>query len=244
MSFLIGHYIVWIFVAFLLGVIVAWMANGKGRGADKSSSYWLILAVIGVAIFVAFTHAVPGRIGHGLEVALLLLVSYLVGCLIGEQLRLAFGTPAQTAPVIANPVIANSAIAQPLVAAAGQIDQHTRVYARDAMQSAQSSPPQFAAEPLVSDDHKPQLFAAPPPQGADDLKLIWGVGPKLETMLNELGVYRFAQIAEWNDMNLRWVDQSLEAFKGRAVRDRWIEQAKKLAGGWRPDSEVGEKFDG
>jgi NADH-quinone oxidoreductase subunit E len=62
-------------------------------------------------------------------------------------------------------------------------------------------------------------------------------------LLNELGVYRFDQIASWNDLNLRWVDQSLDAFKGRAVRDRWIEQSKKLAGGWRPDSQLGEKFE-
>ena len=63
-------------------------------------------------------------------------------------------------------------------------------------------------------------------------------------MLNELGIYRFAQMAEWSEMNLRWVDQNLKAFRGRAERDRWIEQAKKLADGWRPDSDVGEKFEG
>lgn len=243
MSFLIGHYIVWIFLALLLGVVVAWFATGKGRAADKASAYWLVLVVIAFAIFVAFTHAVPGRIGHGLEVALLLLVSYLFGCLIGEPLRLAFGTPLKTAPNTA-PVMAGPAIPQPMAAAAGVMAQQAGAYARDVMPPAASSVLQFAAEPLVSDEHKPRLFAAPPPQGADDLKLIWGVGPKLETLLNELGVYRFDQIAGWNDMNLRWVDQSLDAFKGRAVRDRWIEQSKKLAGGWRPDSEVGEKFDG
>jgi predicted flap endonuclease-1-like 5' DNA nuclease len=248
MSFLIGHYIVWIFVALFLGVIVAWMATGKGRGTDKTSSYWLVLGVIAFAIFVAFTHAVPGRIGHGLEVALLLLVSYLLGCLLGEPLRLLFGAPPKTAqavagPMNAGPMNAEPAIPQQMVAAASQIPEQTRVYAREVMPSAASSALQFAAEPPVSDDHKPVLFNGPPSQGADDLKLIWGVGPKLETLLNELGVYRFDQIASWNDLNLRWVDQSLDAFKGRAVRDRWIEQSKKLAGGWRPDSQLGEKFE-
>lgn len=249
MSFLIGHYIVWIFLALLLGVVVAWMATGKGRGTDKASAYWLVLAVIAFAIFVAFTHAVPGRIGHGLEVALLLLVSYLMGCLVGEPLRLMFGTPAKTAATtttqaMSAPLVAGSAIPQPMAAAAGLMYNQANVYAREAMPPAASSALQFAAEPPVSDDHKPLLFAEPPPQGADDLKLIWGVGPKLETLLNQLGVYRFDQIASWNDLNLRWVDQSLDAFKGRAVRDRWIEQSKKLAGGWRPDSQLGEKFEG
>lgn len=254
MSFLIGHYIVWIFVAFLLGVVVAWIAAGKGRGADKTSSYWLVLAVIAFAIFVAFTHAVPGRIGHGLEVALLLLVSYLIGCLIGEPFRRMFEEPTETAQVAAAPAVGGPAIPQQMVGAVSQIPaqarEQVREYARDAAPSAASatfaasSALQSAAEPPVSDDHKPVLFAGPPPQGADDLKLIWGVGPKLEILLNQLGVYRFDQIASWNDLNLRWIDQSLEAFKGRAVRDRWIEQSKKLAGGWRPDSQVGEKFEG
>ena len=92
----------------------------------------------------------------------------------------------------------------------------------------------------VSDEHKPMLHAAPPSQGADNLKLISGVGPKLEAMLNEMGVYRFDQIAAWSETNLRWIDQNLQAYCGRAARDRWIEQAGKLAGG-RRESEASEK---
>ncbi len=239
MSFLIAHYLIWIIVALLLGVVVAWMAAGKEQMADKPSSCWLVLGIIAAAIFVAFTHAIPGRIGHGLEVALLLLVAYLMGCLIGEPLRLMFGSTAQTAPRIAEP-----ATALPFAGAVREASQQTQVYAGGVMAAAASTAQQFTAEPPVSDDHKPLLFAAPPAQGADDLKLIWGVGPKLETLLNQLGVYRFAQIADWNEMNLRWVDQNLEAFKGRATRDRWIQQSKKLAGGWRPQDSVGDKFEG
>lgn len=97
------------------------------------------------------------------------------------------------------------------------------------------------AAPVVSDEHKPALLSKPRDEGPDDLKLIYGVGPKLAAMLNELGIYHFDQIASWNEMNLAWVDQHLGAFRGRAVRDKWIEQAKKLATGWRPASDVGEK---
>lgn len=132
-------------------------------------------------------------------------------------------------------------MAAPFVGA--QASQQTQVVTGGAMAAASAAAGQVAAAAPVSDDHKPLLFAAPPAQGVDDLKLIWGVGPKLETLLNQLGVYRFSQIAEWNEMNLRWVDQNLEAFKGRAIRDRWIEQCRKLAGGWRPEGSVGEKFE-
>jgi NADH-quinone oxidoreductase subunit E len=97
------------------------------------------------------------------------------------------------------------------------------------------------AAPPVSDEHRPEMLSAPKGGSRDDLKLIWGVGPKLEEMLNGMGVYHFDQIAAWNDMNLRWVDQNLGSFRGRAVRDDWIGQSKKLAAGWRPERGIGDK---
>jgi NADH-quinone oxidoreductase subunit E len=93
----------------------------------------------------------------------------------------------------------------------------------------------------VSDEFKPKFLQTARDGVADDLKLIWGVGPKLEGMLHRMGVFHFDQIASWTDMNLRWVDEHLEGFKGRAVRDKWIDQAKKLTTGWRPSSNVGDK---
>lgn len=66
--------------------------------------------------------------------------------------------------------------------------------------------------------------------GADDLKQLKGVGPKLEQTLNELGFYHFDQIAKWTEAEVAWVDSRLK-FKGRIERDGWIEQAKILAEG-------------
>ncbi|MEM6939834.1 MAG: hypothetical protein AAF943_15060 [Pseudomonadota bacterium] len=76
----------------------------------------------------------------------------------------------------------------------------------------------------------PELFDAAPAEGADDLKLISGVGPKLEQTLNELGIYRFAQVAKWGPSEIAWVDNRLR-FKGRIERDDWMSQAKILAEG-------------
>jgi NADH-quinone oxidoreductase subunit E len=64
---------------------------------------------------------------------------------------------------------------------------------------------------------------------ADNLKLIHGVGPALEQLLNKIGVWHFDQIANWSAKELAWIDEKLEGFKGRAKRDDWIKQAKKLA---------------
>ena len=93
----------------------------------------------------------------------------------------------------------------------------------------------------VSDEFKPELLASARGGKADDLGLIWGVGPKLSAMLNSMGVFHFDQIANWTGDNLAWVDQNLGAFKGRAVRDDWIGQSKKLSSGWRPENSAGEK---
>ena len=66
------------------------------------------------------------------------------------------------------------------------------------------------------------------PARPDDLKLISGVGPKLEGVLHGLGIYKFEQIAKWKKAERDWVDGYLN-FKGRIDRDKWVAQAKKLA---------------
>jgi predicted flap endonuclease-1-like 5' DNA nuclease len=73
--------------------------------------------------------------------------------------------------------------------------------------------------------------AAPATETPDDLLQLKGVGPKLNTLLIELGVTRFAQIAAWTDTDLSTIDAKLGTFKGRPVRDHWIDQAKYLAAG-------------
>ena len=65
----------------------------------------------------------------------------------------------------------------------------------------------------------------------DDLLRLKGVGPKLHALLIELGVTRFAQIAAWTDQDIALIDARLGTFKGRPVRDQWIDQAKYLAAG-------------
>ncbi|KPD12553.1 NADH-quinone oxidoreductase subunit E [Phaeobacter sp. 11ANDIMAR09] len=77
----------------------------------------------------------------------------------------------------------------------------------------------------------------------DDLKLLKGVGPKLEQTLNELGFFHFDQIAEWGEAEVAWVDSRLK-FKGRIERDGWIAQAAKLAVGDETDFAKKAKKDG
>lgn len=83
----------------------------------------------------------------------------------------------------------------------------------------------------VSAGKKPSTLTAARETGADDLKMIKGVGPKMEKLLNSLGFFHFDQVAKWTDEEVAWVDQNLEGFKGRVSRDNWVAQANALANG-------------
>lgn len=91
--------------------------------------------------------------------------------------------------------------------------------------------PETAVEtPVASADGKPGNFLSAAREGGpDDLKLIKGVGPKLEALLHEMGVYHFDQIAVWGAADVAYMDENLQGFKGRVTRDDWVGQAKALA---------------
>ena len=98
------------------------------------------------------------------------------------------------------------------------------------------APPIIAAElqPLVAPVAPPPIASqatAPAQGGQDNLLRMKGVGPKLNQLLIELGVTRYEQIANWTDADLTAIDAKLGNFKGRPVRDQWIDQAKYLAAG-------------
>jgi predicted flap endonuclease-1-like 5' DNA nuclease len=85
------------------------------------------------------------------------------------------------------------------------------------------------ARPGVPAAAPANLYDAPPGD-ADDLKRIKGIGPGLEQQLNDLGIYKVAQLARMSEGNLVWIDDNLTAFKGRAFRDDWVGQARSLLG--------------
>ncbi|MBU1836390.1 MAG: 50S ribosomal protein L21 [Alphaproteobacteria bacterium] len=70
--------------------------------------------------------------------------------------------------------------------------------------------------------------AATTASGADDLKVLSGVGPALEKKLHAEGITTFAQIAAWSDEDVEQFGEKLN-FKGRIEREGWVEQAKELS---------------
>jgi len=140
-----------------------------------------------------------------IEIALLLLIFFLLGCIIGWLLRAKIFRASN-------------------VSSSMPVDE-------------KAQKPQLS---LVPDQEqasgRPKTLSAPRAGGKDDLKLIRGVGPKIEQKLNELGIYHFDQIAAWDSANIDWVDDFL-SFKGRIKRDNWLAQAKELSASTRQDAD-------
>lgn len=93
----------------------------------------------------------------------------------------------------------------------------------NAIPSTISAPP----VPKQPDGEQPELMDSPRDDRADDLKLISGIGPKLEQKLNSIGIWHYAQISSWNQAEVDWVNGAI-SFHGRIERERWVPQAATL----------------
>jgi len=98
------------------------------------------------------------------------------------------------------------------------------------IEAAVAAPVETQADLLGSASAAPSGLLSKAPKIIDDLKLIKGVGPKLEAELNGLGIYTFAQIAALTENQLVWLDEQISSVRGRPMRDDWAGQAKALAG--------------
>ncbi len=100
---------------------------------------------------------------------------------------------------------------------------------------AADAPAAAPTPPAGEDTGRPPTLDAPEGE-KDDLKRISGIGPKIEAMLNELGIFHLRQIAEWTPEQAAWIDRYIK-FPGRVERERWVEQARELARGSGGSSE-------
>jgi len=99
-------------------------------------------------------------------------------------------------------------------------------------------PPTAEPEVIAELDALVQPLHPVPAGPPDELTRMKGVGPKVAALLNGMGVTRYDQIAAWTDADVARVDAQLGAFKGRIVRDQWVEQARLLAAGDRAGYEA------
>ncbi len=123
---------------------------------------------------------------------------------------------------------------EPKVAAEPKVEPKPKAEAKPAKAEAKAKPSKAEAKvkrPVRAAEKAAQTTPFTRPKGEpNDLKKITGVGPVLEGKLNAIGITRFDQIAAFSAKDLAKVDELLNV-KGRAERDDWVGQAKKLAKG-------------
>lgn len=87
MAYLAAFHWAWLLASFLLGFAMGWIAVvHRGPGVSKVVARWLA-ALVAALIVLAVARIVPGRPGYWLELGLIMLAPYLLGCAIGSWLR-------------------------------------------------------------------------------------------------------------------------------------------------------------
>jgi len=62
----------------------------------------------------------------------------------------------------------------------------------------------------------------------DKLQTIKGIGPAIEKTLNEMGIFRFQQIADMSEYDIDRIAKRLKGLRSRIYREDWIGQARDL----------------
>ncbi len=72
----------------------------------------------------------------------------------------------------------------------------------------------------------------------DDLKVVKGIGPVMESKLNDFGVYSYEQLGRLTKDDIKTLAETLGSFPDRINRDKWVSQSKTLH-----KKKYGEKID-
>lgn len=63
---------------------------------------------------------------------------------------------------------------------------------------------------------------------SDELQRIHGIGPKIDGLLQSMGIVSFQQVARFTSADIADVTAALEVFPGRIERDGWLASARQL----------------
>jgi peptidoglycan/LPS O-acetylase OafA/YrhL len=87
MAYLVMFHWGWLLASVLLGLAMGWIAVvHRGQGLSKQTMRWLA-ALVAALVAAALARVIPGRPGYWLDLALVMLAVYLVGCAVGSWLR-------------------------------------------------------------------------------------------------------------------------------------------------------------
>jgi predicted flap endonuclease-1-like 5' DNA nuclease len=177
-----------------------------------------------------------------IELAIWLLATFLLGCLIGTVLRRLLGkreavqaaAAEDLSPVMAGEPAVHAGPAPGLAPMAPRWNMQADDDAREAPPQAEAginpAVVPLAADQAAAAPRMPVGISGPRDGRPDNLQRISGVGPRNEQILHSLGFYHFDQIAQWTEQHVEWVDGYLR-FNGRIARENWVEQCRLLAAG-------------
>jgi NADH-quinone oxidoreductase subunit E len=142
-------------------------------------------------------------------------------------------TPSNAAKPKTDAIETNPAVKSPADAVGAKVDPAVEKKASAEPGEAKASGGKAAGETETAKpslDHPDRPKGIDKPEKPDDLKMISGIGPKIEGILHSIGIFTYAQIASWQAQERTWVDSYLN-FRGRIDRDDWVRQAQALADG-------------
>jgi predicted flap endonuclease-1-like 5' DNA nuclease len=220
----------WFAAAFAIGAGVGFLSFARARDAQFSGGWVIVAGVLALAAAFAASaaQAFTGRDAVTLDIALLAGLAYAAGLPAGGWLKSLGGVEnaqRRPRPELAPIIVAPAPVAEPVVALAAAVET---------VAEPEPEPPLPVAATLsrakkASGGVKPETLDAPRNGAPDDLSRIKGLGPKSREKLHALGVFHYDQIATWNLDNARWIGAAIGA-PGRVERDKWIQQARALAG--------------
>ncbi len=209
----------------------------KRNGIIAISAIFGLLAAV-VALF-AFAYSVLGAILIGLIVAVIVAIILWMSWQdassgTASDATIAAATSSAAARTDATATAVSPAAAKPAAAKAAAKPAAKPAAAKPAAAKAAAKPAaaKAAAKPAATKAAaKPAVLAKARAGGADNLKMIKGVGPVLEKALHTTGVFHFDQVGAWTKADAEWFDDNVKGANGRVIRDGWVKQAKILAKG-------------
>lgn len=219
MLYLATQFAWFLLAAFAIGLVFGWL-TGRGGPRGFASGPVVGLAMLWAALAaLVWLRLLNDQAAFWIETALLYLLAYAAGCLIGSL----FAGEGEALPALAAPA-PRLALPQPAPALPAPMAQ---AKASEAEAGEPAPMPKVEGEDAIA-GKRPAGFVAAHGGQADDLKLIKGIGPQNEVRLHALGIWHFSQIAAWTPDNVEWVGTYL-AFPGRIERENWVAQAAALA---------------
>ena len=144
---------------------------------------------------------------------------------------------APVAPVVVEPGAAVAAFAPvqsvapvaPMAAAVAFVPEGGQIAAPATPVAVVAEEPEVASASVVAGvAAKPVGLSGPRGGQGDDLQTLEGIGPVLEKLCHQMGIFHFDQIAAWGAGEIAWMDGNLKGFKGRVTRDKWVPQARLI----------------